>query len=151
MTPEQIIDKLKLNGAKISRKTLYNWEKAEVISPASFRNSRTAEYPAITFNEVYAAYIFTQQGMNVPLFGFRVKVALDAVINIRKVYGKISDKGSEMELHPWNDKKDLEKIICTLLSFNSNMLTAFQTLDLGIDIYWPTQYHFYLQKAYTLL
>jgi len=45
MSPNEIIVSLAGQGIKLSRKTLYNYEKRGLISPAYFRNSRSAEYP----------------------------------------------------------------------------------------------------------
>lgn len=148
MAPEEILDRLKLNNAKISRKTLYNWEKAEVISAATFRNSRTAEYPLITFNEAYAAYIFTQEGIDVPLFDFKVKVSLDAVVNIRKVYIKIAKLVAEKKLYPWDIESDLEKMILELL--DKSAADAIKIISFKDSLYWPKQYHLYLSKAVNL-
>lgn len=147
MTPDEIIDRLKRNDAKISRKTLYNWEKFGVISDAVFRNSRTAEYPVNAFSEVYAAYCLTQEGVLDPLFDFRFRINLEAVAKIRKVYQKISMVGAEHSLNPWESDEDLSKVISLISGKTSSV---FRLLDLSFSLYWPKTYSHYLKKAEAL-
>lgn len=149
MTPDEILDKLKRNDAKISRKTLYNWEKAEVISAAVFRNSRTADYPTIAFSEAYAAYCFTQEGILDPLFMFRVRVDLGAVIKMRAVYQKITQAATEYFLSPWESNKDLQEILCKYF-LNSHQAATFSLFGLDNSLYWPRMYNLYLKKAEAL-
>jgi len=151
MTPDIILDRLKRNNMKISRKTLYNWEKYEVINEATFRNSRTADYPDSTFNEVYANYMFTLEGIYVPLFDFNIKIGIDAVIKIRKVYLKITRVAEEMKLNPWVSQEDLKKVVLNVFGGDKSKILAFNLLGLEDNFYWLTQYHFYLQKANTVL
>ena len=55
MGPDELVKKLKELGIRnISRKTLYNWEKAGLIPEATFRNSRTTEYSDEALSEGYA-------------------------------------------------------------------------------------------------
>lgn len=148
MTPNEILDTLKLLDIKISRKTLYNWEKSGVISAAIFRNSRTAEYPPETFAETYAAYIFTQVGIEVPLFDFNVKIALDAVIKIRTLYYMITKFAEENNLSPWDNEADLNKYIRTEFKGTPTATRLARDFARYHNIYyWPKQYYIQISEA----
>lgn len=56
MTPDEILSALKQQGIRICRKTLYNYEKRGLISPAYFRNSRTAEYHTEVVQQIADVY-----------------------------------------------------------------------------------------------
>ena len=56
LEPLQIIELVKHKyGVTVCRKSIYTYEKSGAISPALFRNSRTAIYPPVVVDEVYYA------------------------------------------------------------------------------------------------
>jgi hypothetical protein len=89
--------------------------------------------PPIAYNEAYVAYVFTQQGIIDPLFGFKVKIDLDAVIKIRQIYNKISQVARENRLQPWIYKEDVEKVLRLFLGD----VVGFDAYDMEGSAYWP--------------
>lgn len=56
MSPDEVVENLKGLGATISRKTLYNWERGGLIPTATFRNSKTTDYPDHVIAEAFAVF-----------------------------------------------------------------------------------------------
>lgn len=134
MTPDEILRKLEKNGIRISRKTLYNWEKAALIPEPEFRNSRTADYPIETYSQVFAAYTFLQSGVYISLLDFNVKVPMKGIANIRKRYLEIRSAGYLENLKNWRDKDytDVKDFI--------NMLYSEPDEESHDYIWWIEQY-----------
>lgn len=57
LTPNEVLERLKMLGISISRKTLYNYEKQGLVSEPAFRNSRNTDYPEHVFAEAYTSHI----------------------------------------------------------------------------------------------
>ena len=56
LTPDEVIREAGKLGVKVSRKTLYNYEKKGLVPKPIFRNSRTTLYPKETPAKLCASW-----------------------------------------------------------------------------------------------
>lgn len=68
MSPDEVIETLRMLGVGISRKTLYNYEMQGLAPEAIFRNSRTTIYTREVVAETFASYsLLHDKELNKPL------------------------------------------------------------------------------------
>jgi hypothetical protein len=63
VSPDEVVQALKELGVSVSRKTIYNWEKSNLIPEPIFRNSRVTDYPDETPAEAYASITLKRYGL----------------------------------------------------------------------------------------
>ncbi len=66
LSPDEVLKNLEKLGVKISRKTLYNYEKMQLIPEPRYRDSRTTDYPDETVAEAFASYHQIHENWKLP-------------------------------------------------------------------------------------
>lgn len=129
MKPDEVVERLKVFGVDITRRSLFSWEKAGLVPEATRGNlgrgkGRTADYPEETVAEAVAYWVMTH--------GY-IRIAPKEVSRIRQLALETAskeeiiatDKKNELLINKWMDLRnrvltkplEAQRLIGTYLDF----------------------------------